>query len=937
MLLAAAAIASVAWAFAAPARASSCPPGPQFCAFGQYGEVWRGGGFDTSAYDQGKYNGPLTPGKFVDAVGFTVDTHDSTSGGDGTAIYVLDRTSNLPGNVLGATTSWRLQKLDDQGHVLGTDLFTLPADANSYEMLGLAVDPSEGRVYSLLVAFDQNQDVNPDFGGVEVVDEILSWSTTPNGSGQLVGATGLSADALSSGTGGYPTPSVLSTASQLLPQGNPQKGSAKIDEPQGLAVDVSGSTHYLAVASADDNSADLQSGNVAGAGIAQVCTMSSCGKSASGAVTDQWSSNVLNGLSNDNAEFLDPPAGISTAPDGSLTLLLDEGIGQAPSNLDVIDIPANLTSTSSILSSTINTVTNSDDDTVAYDDAAVFADDVDTNTGDFNGKTGATNFAGPQIVGLTNGLYAGEFEPDPAAAPDPQNPNAVEGLWTQHNPGIRLVDPLSDGDLSEVNPPLSTLYDTLGNATSNSSGSTEAASACSLSDAVTAAAGGTAAPMPSLATGAGGAIWVLTRGTDSAVPSLGNPTGGRELIELAPNAGQPCPAPTDTFTMANISGTPEAASSSTAIHVQEGGTLDVDACAPPTTSFPACPPTGSLGIGYLGAATAEYVWDFGDGGAPDTILGGAQQPFTWPSGADSHQYKTAGQYTVSLQVFGDFGEYDESGLVEVGTATAPTASFTAVPAGPPLTVNFDGSNSAPSPGASIIDYHWEFGDGQIDDTASPVDTHTYAAAGTYTVKLTIIDSSYGHSEPVSRTITVTAPPPPPPTTSTTTTTPPPPPPPPPSVTARLAASTPSHNRIILIVACPSGQTSCTGTIGLTTAKPVAVQTKSRSHKRTKRKLVLGHGAFAILGNSAKRISVVISKAGMALLRKSHRVATLVSISAHNPQGGTAATHYQVTLRLPVTHHASHHKKPRSVQIGHGTTQPAAISATPAIAATIPTS
>ena len=921
MLLAAAALASVTWAFAAPARADSCPPGAQLCAFGQYGEVWRGGGFDTSAYAQGKYNGPLTPGKFVDPVGFTVDTQDTTPGGDGTAIYVLDRTSNLPGSLLGGTTSWRLQKLDDQGHVLGTDLFTLPADANSDEMLGLAVDPSDGRVYSLLVAFDQNQDVNPNFGGAEVVDEILSWSTTPNGSGQLAGASGLSGDTVSSGTAGYPTPSVLSTATQLLPQGNPQKGSAKIETPQGLALDVSGSTDYLAVESADDDSADLQSGDVAGAGIAQVCAMSKCGKAASGSVTDQWSSNVLNGLTNDNAEFIDPPVGIATAPDGSLTVLLDEQSGQAPSNIDVVDVPADLTTTPSILSSTINTVTNSDLDTVAYDDAAVFADDQAPNTGDFSGTDPATNFAGPQIVGLRNGLYAGEFEPNPVGAPDPQNPNGVSGLWTQHNPGIRLLDPLSDGELSEAAPPLSTLYDTLGNATSNSSSWTEAASACSLSDATTAAAGNTASPMPSLAAGANGTIWVLNRGTDSSDPSLGNPTGGRQLVELAPNAGQPCPEPTGTFTMASSSGTPQAASTSTAIDVQEGGTLQLNACPAATAVFPACPPTGSVGINYLGGATDEYVWNFGDGSPPDAILGGDQQPFTWPSGGDTHQYKTTGQYTVTLQVFGDFGEYDESGLVNVQSASVPSASFGATPAGTPLTMNFDASNSTPSRGATIIDYQWEFGDGQIDDTAAPVDTHTYASAGTYTVRLTIIDSSYGHSKPASQTITVTAPPPPPPPTTTTTSTAPPPPPGPPHVTARVAAATPSHNRVIVVVSCPTGQTSCMGTIQLTTVKAVATQARSKAHKPAKRKLVLGKGSFTVLGNSAKNISVVISKAGMALLRKSRRVPVLVTISAHNPQGASAVTHYQVTLRLPASHHSSGHSghgkkpKPKGVQIG----------------------
>ncbi len=155
--------------------------GPQYGAIGQYGEVWRGGGFDTAAYDGGKYDKALTPGEFLDPVGFAVDTADKTPGGDGTAIYVLDRTSNLPARVTGRTT-WRLQKLDDRGNVLGTDRFTLPANASDYEMLGLAVDPGSGSVYSLAVTF--NQQVG------EAADEILGWSTRPDGSAQLVPATG---------------------------------------------------------------------------------------------------------------------------------------------------------------------------------------------------------------------------------------------------------------------------------------------------------------------------------------------------------------------------------------------------------------------------------------------------------------------------------------------------------------------------------------------------------------------------------------------------------------------------------------------------------------------------------------------------------------------------------------------------------------------------
>src|ERR1700683_5496891 len=114
-----------------------------------YEEAARFGGFDTSAYDGGHYGGTLTPGKFVDPTGFAVDTHDSSAPND-TALYVVDRTSGLGGE----HTSWRLQKLNDAGQVLGSTTFQLPNDLSEQSgIAGLAVDDSggEGLVYALVV------------------------------------------------------------------------------------------------------------------------------------------------------------------------------------------------------------------------------------------------------------------------------------------------------------------------------------------------------------------------------------------------------------------------------------------------------------------------------------------------------------------------------------------------------------------------------------------------------------------------------------------------------------------------------------------------------------------------------------------------------------------------------------------------------------------
>ncbi|MCU1615891.1 MAG: Conserved secreted protein of unknown function, putative domain [Frankiales bacterium] len=86
----------------------------------------------------------------------------------------------------------------------------------------------------------------------------------------------------------------------------------------------------------------------------------------------------------------------------------------------------------------------------------------------------------------------------------------------------------------------------------------------------------------------------------------------------------------------------------------------------------------------------------------------------------------------------------------------PTAAFTAAPAGLALAVD---ASSSTDPDGSIASYAWTFGDGAsgTGKTAS----HTYAAAGTYQVGLTVTDNS-GGTGTATKSVTVATPPPPPP-------------------------------------------------------------------------------------------------------------------------------------------------------------------------------
>jgi serine protease len=71
-----------------------------------------------------------------------------------------------------------------------------------------------------------------------------------------------------------------------------------------------------------------------------------------------------------------------------------------------------------------------------------------------------------------------------------------------------------------------------------------------------------------------------------------------------------------------------------------------------------------------------------------------------------------------------------------GANTAPTANFTSSTSG--LTATFTDSSTDPQGNSTITGHSWNFGDGATSTTTSP--SHTYAAAGTYTVTETVTDN-----------------------------------------------------------------------------------------------------------------------------------------------------------------------------------------------------
>ncbi|MEN6410289.1 MAG: S8 family serine peptidase [Anaerolineaceae bacterium] len=88
---------------------------------------------------------------------------------------------------------------------------------------------------------------------------------------------------------------------------------------------------------------------------------------------------------------------------------------------------------------------------------------------------------------------------------------------------------------------------------------------------------------------------------------------------------------------------------------------------------------------------------------------------------------------------------------EGGPNQPPTAGFTYTTSG--LTATF--TDTSTDSDGTIVSWGWDFGDGGSSTAQNP--THTYAAAGTYTVGLTVTDND-GATGITSQNVTVTAPP-----------------------------------------------------------------------------------------------------------------------------------------------------------------------------------
>lgn len=203
------------------------------------------------------------------------------------------------------------------------------------------------------------------------------------------------------------------------------------------------------------------------------------------------------------------------------------------------------------------------------------------------------------------------------------------------------------------------------------------------------------------------------------------------------------------------------------VEATKSALVRIDKAAPTNGILTATPGNAQVVLGWSGisdtgsglAAAAPYKLVFATGGTPAScnagtvLLSGTGSSFTHAGLANG----TAYHYRLCAT--------DAAGNVSAGATAVATPQAANQPpvanAGPDIgttvgaTITLNGSGSS-DPDGTIVNYHWNFGDGTSLGTGSvPSANHSYAAVGTYSVTLTVTDNS-GALANDTAVVTVTA-------------------------------------------------------------------------------------------------------------------------------------------------------------------------------------
>lgn len=147
--------------------------------------------------------------------------------------------------------------------------------------------------------------------------------------------------------------------------------------------------------------------------------------------------------------------------------------------------------------------------------------------------------------------------------------------------------------------------------------------------------------------------------------------------------------------------------------------------------------TNNLQVQFTDLSTnaVSWLWDFGDG---DTSH--MQNP--------THNFDSAGYYSVNLQVTNSIGCVRDTTYSNYIVVDPPRADYVASPSNAcgPFSTTFQDLSYAPD---TIVSWYWVFGDGQNSIQENP--THLYATTGVYIASLTVEDKN-GCSDTYTDTI-----------------------------------------------------------------------------------------------------------------------------------------------------------------------------------------
>ncbi|HME04755.1 MAG TPA: PKD domain-containing protein [Solirubrobacteraceae bacterium] len=260
------------------------------------------------------------------------------------------------------------------------------------------------------------------------------------------------------------------------------------------------------------------------------------------------------------------------------------------------------------------------------------------------------------------------------------------------------------------------------------------------------------------------------------------------------------------------------------------------------------------------------------------------------------------------------GTPDGLGLFKPELPTAVITPPGSLAAGTPASFNA-GSSRDPYPGGTIASYSWNWGDGTADSVGvSP--SHTYAGPGNYEVTLTVTDS-YGLTSTATKApVGVNA-------------TPLQsgggggsggsgsqgggsqgvagfkeqrlPSPGPDAKLASTAFQASLSGTVSIKISCPTGESSCSGTVTLRTEGAVIAGAGS-SAKAKGTILTLATASFTLAGGQVKTVTLHLSARARRLLARYRLLHVRATIVAHDPAGATHTTRTIVTLRAPKSAH-----------------------------------